>query len=211
MPYQMKKMRDNKGRFLKGRIDTRTQETFDKIGLAHRGKKRSQETKNKLSVAHKGQIPWNKGKKFPEFSGKNHFHWKGGEERLPKCIDCGKKLSSIYNTRCRDCLDKYKVGEKSNNWQGGLTKESIRIRRLAKYKNWRKSVFKRDDYTCQECGQHGGYLTGHHIKSFAYYPELRFELDNGLTLCELCHSKTDNYKGKNRRVKKNEQVFKLVA
>jgi len=56
--------------------------------------------------------------------------------------------------------------------------------------DWRKAVFERDKYTCQECGQVSGYLQAHHIKPFAYFKELRTELSNGITLCRKCHNKT---------------------
>ncbi len=64
-----------------------------------------------------------------------------------------------------------------------------RIRQSTAYKLWRKSVFERDDYTCQGCGQRGGYLEADHIKPFAFYPDLRFDLDNGRTMCQPCHHK----------------------
>lgn len=66
--------------------------------------------------------------------------------------------------------------------------------RLARYsveaKQWRKSVFERDNYTCQKCSVRGTYLEADHIKPFAYYPELRYEISNGRTLCRPCHNKT---------------------
>jgi hypothetical protein len=55
------------------------------------------------------------------------------------------------------------------------------------YKKWRKSVFERDIYTCTACGKIGGNLNAHHIKPYATYKELRYELSNGITLCEDCH------------------------
>ena len=53
---------------------------------------------------------------------------------------------------------------------------------------WRKQVFERDQYKCVECGQKGT-LQAHHIKEWADYPDLRYEIDNGITLCRECHSK----------------------
>ena len=55
--------------------------------------------------------------------------------------------------------------------------------------SWRKTIFERDDYTCQKCYQKGNKLNAHHIKSWALFPELRFEISNGLTLCVTCHKK----------------------
>lgn len=55
------------------------------------------------------------------------------------------------------------------------------------YKLWRKTVFVRDCYTCQSCNARGVYLNAHHVKPWAKYPELRFELSNGVALCEPCH------------------------
>ena len=60
-------------------------------------------------------------------------------------------------------------------------------RRSQKYKDWRTAVFKRDNFTCAICGQVGGSLEAHHIKPFADFPDDRFELDNGVTLCKKCH------------------------
>jgi hypothetical protein len=88
-------------------------------------------------------------------------------------------------------------GQNHWNWQGGISRSKKTGYWSPQYKAWRTSVFKRDSYTCQECGAKS-YITAHHIKSFARYPELRYELSNGLTLCEPCHSKTDNYKGRGK-------------
>lgn len=60
-------------------------------------------------------------------------------------------------------------------------------RHTADYRHWRESVFNRDGFTCQICGQVGGTLNAHHIKQFAYYPDLRYDPKNGVTLCKRCH------------------------
>lgn len=66
-------------------------------------------------------------------------------------------------------------------------RQSAEGRRCSEYKLWRASVFKRDDYTCQTCGVRGVKLNAHHKKAYALFPELRYSLQNGVTLCETCH------------------------
>lgn len=67
------------------------------------------------------------------------------------------------------------------------------------YRLWRTAVYERDNYTCQECGIRGGEINADHIKPWSLFPELRFSLENGRTLCVPCHKKTDTYGGKARR------------
>lgn len=69
-------------------------------------------------------------------------------------------------------------------------------RRKPAYKEWRIAVFERDNYTCAHCGKVGGNLNAHHIKPYAEYPELRLDINNGITLCEECHRKVHR-RGKN--------------
>jgi hypothetical protein len=87
-------------------------------------------------------------------------------------------------------------GDKNWNWKGGISKAYRMGYNSLEYRQWRRAVFERDGYRCQVCGITGTYLTAHHIQSFAYFPELRFIIDNGVTLCEPCHALTDNYKGR---------------
>lgn len=103
----------------------------------------------------------------------------------PHSYESRKKIS----TRLREpgCAA---TGERNSKWKGGVTPLNEKIRKSVEYSEWRESIFKRDDFTCQHCGDNkGGNLHAHHIKAFADFPELRFELSNGLTLCRNCHEK----------------------
>lgn len=59
-------------------------------------------------------------------------------------------------------------------------------------RQWRSDVLERDNNTCQICYQHGGDLNAHHIRRWIDYPELRYDIDNGITLCVDCHFETYN-------------------
>jgi len=86
------------------------------------------------------------------------------------------------------------AGENHHSWKGGITPINDTIRHSAEYKEWAESVYKRDYYTCQRCGVHckRGNIIAHHIKTFNEYPELRFDIDNGMTLCRACHIREHN-------------------
>lgn len=61
------------------------------------------------------------------------------------------------------------------------------------YKQWRKEVFKQDDYKCKinnkDCL---GKIVAHHILPWSRFPELRYEVNNGITLCQFHHPRKRN-------------------
>jgi hypothetical protein len=63
------------------------------------------------------------------------------------------------------------------------------IRTGKKAKQWMLSIFERDKYTCRQCGKKNCKLNAHHIQNWLDYPELRYNIYNGITLCLECHSK----------------------
>lgn len=91
-------------------------------------------------------------------------------------------------------------GENHHAWKGGVTDRHNNFRKSAPYKSWRKAVFERDNYTCQNCYARGGELQADHIKPFAYFPKLRTAIDNGRTLCLECHKQTPTFGGKAQRL-----------
>lgn len=103
------------------------------------------------------------------------------------------------------------MGENAPNWKGGISPVNERERKRRAYYHWRKSVFERDNYTCQHCGNRSSKgnrvrLHADHIKPFASYPELRLELSNGRTLCVPCHKLTPTYGAKKYTGKKAELI-----
>lgn len=101
----------------------------------------------------------------------------------------GRRLSERER---RERSERYK-GARSHFWKGGVCKPNQLARQDYRYANWRKAVYDRDDYTCQICKKRGGKLNADHIQPWAQFPELRFELSNGRTLCLSCHRKTPTW------------------
>ena len=180
-----------------------------------KNRKYSKETLQRMSDSHKGLVPWNKGKiniyskstlnKIRQaniarnLKRANHPNWKGGK---PKCIDCGKEVSTYNTKRCQKCYVEHNRAENHYNWQNGLTSLALRIRHCALYKKWRMQIFKRDNYTCQKCKKRGNRLEAdHYPKTFASILHKRnikslndaekchefWDLNNGRTLCKTCH------------------------
>lgn len=145
-----------------------------KISATLTGRARSAETKAKISASNKGQIPWNTGKKRLPFSSEHR-----------KRISAALVGKSPWNKNRKMLSIR---GEKHWNWKGGKPKHLDKVvRQSLEYRLWRKSVYERDNFTCQKYGIVGGKLVAHHVNNFAEYPELRFAIDNGITLSEKAH------------------------
>jgi len=85
----------------------------------------------------------------------------------------------------------------SNHWKWKANRDEL-IRKDQRndplYKRWMTEV-KRRDKVCMKSDSHCfGYKVAHHIKSWADYPELRYDVDNGITLCRLHHYLEHGYK-----------------
>lgn len=112
--------------------------------------------------------------------------------------------SLLSGRGCRECYLILNVGENNPSWNPDITNEErLQKRDYLEYQKWRQSVYERDDYTCQCCGIRGENIVAHHILNFAEHKELRTELSNGITLCEVnCHRPFHNeygYRNNNRQ------------
>lgn len=102
-------------------------------------------------------------------------------------------------------------GEFCHSYIDGKSVERRGIRFTKEYKRWRYDVYARDNFTCQHCGDNGGgNLNAHHIKPFAKFPELRFEVSNGITLCEPCHEAVHHKPLSTRNIRKMKRQIKGI-
>lgn len=179
-----------KHQFWKGK--KMSQSSNAKRRLKLQGKKRPP-----FSVEHKQKMSQSqKGKPRPNLRGEKHGGWQGG---LPHCLDCGVLLKSYVSARCYGCNGKLRQIDYFN--QTRYIHDQIRA--LSEYARWRMSVYQRDNFTCQMCGRCGsGDLVVHHkiflskiIKEYkikspdeARNCYLLWDLNNGVTLCNRCHS-----------------------
>lgn len=128
-----------------------------------------------------------KGENHPKFSQITTIcEWCEKEYKTWKCV---KDKTRFCSKQCRHDWQSFMMkGENHPNWQGGKTGERSLDMISREYKTWRKSVFERDNYTCQYCGDNkGGNLNAHHIMPYKDFPKLRKVISNGITLCEKCH------------------------
>lgn len=139
----------------------------------------------------KGIIPWNKGKQHnpPKDRSKNKAY-------MLLAHTFGIIVSEETKLKQRNA----KLGKLRRSLDGLTYSERRNILSSRdEYRQLRKMVFKRDDYTCQICKIRGGKLELDHIKEWCNYPELRYELTNCRCLCQRCHKTTDNYGHKARK------------
>jgi len=149
---------------------------------------RSEETKKKIGDGHR---------KHPVF----------------RCEVCNKQVS-YYRKLCWDCYLNQCSGSGNGNWRGGITSLNMFVR-VALWDVWNLPIFRRDNFTCQTCGdKRGGNLVAHHVRSYKKIRDMiikknnkinikkfdgkkimadliiaEHKLQDGITLCKTCHIK----------------------
>ena len=171
-----------------------SQETKEKIRKSNTGKKLSFETKEKISIAHKG-------KKFSYERKIEHSKILKGIKKTKRSEEHCKKLSESIKKdyeKGRESPFK-KIWEENPNFLRGENNYNYKKDRNTlvksekkhldgKYREWMLAVKNRDCWKCKinnsDCS---GRLESHHILDWKNYPELRYEINNGITLCHAHH------------------------
>jgi hypothetical protein len=152
--------------------------------MAKLGSKISEATRQKMSLAKIGnKISLGK-------------HWKLSDETKKKMSKAkiGNKhsLGNIASAETRQKMSLSRKGVKSYRWLNDRTLLKVAyesdVRRSNQYKDWRKLVCDRDNWKCKMLNNDcKGRLEVHHILSFTEFPELRYDVNNGITLCHAHH------------------------
>jgi hypothetical protein len=129
-------------------------------------------------------------------TGEHHNRWLGGNRDPKECLQCGGKftprptesITAFWKRKfcCKACADKGGLrytGKEHPNYR----EEARRKNRGGSHHKWVNAVISRDKATCQKCGSANVELHAHHIKSYKDFPELRFDVSNGITYCFKCH------------------------
>lgn len=105
-------------------------------------------------------------------------------------------------------------GSKSHLYNARLTEEHRSLWRSSlRLREWRSAIFKRDNFTCDICLSRGETMNAHHLDSWAHYPDRRFDLTNGVSLCRACHHAFHQSVGGQRHPCRESQYidFKKIA
>ncbi len=139
--------------------------------------------------------------------------------RIKICKFCGKEFTPPTRNFARDkfcsrsCASKShpsgRTGKKNSQYQKDMAKlkmsgvlhprwikDRTKLKDDSKdrggqlHREWSKNIKKRDGWKCRIDNKYCmGKVTAHHILSWRDYPELRYEINNGITLCEKHHPK----------------------
>lgn len=151
--------------------------------------------------------PWD-GKTRPDFCGVNHPRFGKKCTYSSKVSDglrrAWKRGDFPASTIEKRAITMRRIAPTLKCYKGGITPLNRSIRAMFQMRNWKRSVFKRDNWTCQSCFKRGGDLNAHHLMPFAYIMkkysiqsisdaikcEQLWDVKNGLTMCIDCHNLT---------------------
>jgi 5-methylcytosine-specific restriction endonuclease McrA len=188
-----------------------SEETRKKLSdAAKRRPPMSEETRKKISDAVKRRPPASEEtrKKMSEsLKGENHPNWgkHPSEATLKKQSESHMGNPGFWTGKNRPDIS----GENCHLWRGGITRKNNKVRQSLEMKLAKRAALERDNFTCQKTGQLGGKLEVHHINNFAGVIELRFALDNLITLSKESHKEFHKIYGKKNNTQEQMDEFLL--
>lgn len=118
---------------------------------------------------------------------------------------CGRHLSEEHKQKVKENTPR---GKNSPHWKPEKTDEERLIGRATPEDHeWKTSVLKRDDYTCQCCNKRGGNLNAHHLNGYHWDVEHRHDVNNGVTLCIHCHKEFHKLYGNKNNTREQYEQF----
>lgn len=189
-------MRNKKGQFVKGFPHNRGIKRNEAFKEMHRrlqtGKKHSDETKRKMSLIKKGKKLSEKhieSLKESQNSGKfiKGNNYSKETEFQKSSIPWNRGLTG-YTTSLKGRKFLSRSGKNHFAWKGGIKKRGKGLLFTPLYREWRMSIFKRDNYKCRIADENcKGCLEAHHILPWRDFTKLRYQINNGITLCHFHH------------------------
>lgn len=184
-----------------------TEESREKMRLAKVGSTMHENTRAAILKANLGSKRGPLSEEHKSKIAKAHVGKKLSDEHKAKVVASLIGRPKSVETRIK--MSEQRKGDKSHLWRGGINPIHKAIRSSIETKFWREAVFDRDNYCCVMCLARSGngvsvVLNADHIKPFTLFPELRFDVDNGRTLCLPCHRQTDTWGGKVLKTKRED-------
>lgn len=183
-----------------------SEESKLKMSLSKKGQIPWNKGKRGVKTSNKGKLAWNRGLKGVCYKtkemrermreialAKKYGQWMNGKnlsEETKKKIGLGNSNPTMESRRR---YSEAKKGSNNPRWISDRTKlqryqDESKDRRSSTYNNWRKEVWLRDNFKCKianpDCS---GRIEVHHILNWKDYPELRYQINNGITLCHAHH------------------------
>lgn len=146
------------------------------------------------------------------------LHRRGNKDSMWLCeCDCGEWTVTstshlVYGdtSSCGCYAREIHTGENSHFFKPELTDDERNERREnLEYREWRRKVFERDGYSCKRCGCQETTLHAHHLDGYHWCKERRYDVENGVTLCGVCHRHFHKEFGKENNTE--EQYMKWIA
>lgn len=145
--------------------------------------------------------------------------YKNTHAKLDYICHCGSKASMSFGNfqagyDCSNCKRLRFLGANNHNYNPGLSdydrKELGRYEE--RYKAFRKTVYRRDRYSCVICGESkNNHMVAHHLDCYSNFPEKRTDPNNAVTLCEDCHKDFHGKYGYKNNTREQFEEYKQQA